>query len=147
MRTGVITTVAGNGTAGFTGDGAAATSAELDAPAGLAFDKAGDIYIADALNNRVRKVAAGTGVITTVAGNGTTGTKGHLGDGGPATSGELASPRDVFGDNFGNIYIADQADHIIRMVGTNGIINTIAGTKNVAESDSKPRRAATSSQQ
>jgi hypothetical protein len=122
IATGVITTVAGNGTAGFTGDGAAATGAELDAPAGLAFDKDGNLYIADVLNNRIRKVAA-TGVITTYAGNGTAG---FTGDGGAATSAELNTPARVAVDGADNLYIADQSNNRIRKVSV-GIITTVAG--------------------
>src|SRR6202043_2996741 len=90
--TGVITTVAGNGTAGFAGDGGAATGAQLKGPTGIAVDNAGNLYIADQANNRVRKVAAATGVISTVAGNGT---QGFSGDGGPATSAAMYSPTDL----------------------------------------------------
>ncbi len=123
IATGVITTVAGNGTAGFAGDGAAATSAELDSPAGLAFDNTGNLYIADVLNSRIRKVAAGTGVITTYAGNGTAG---FTGDGGAATSAELNTPARVVLDSAGNLYIADQSNNRIRKVSA-GIITTVAG--------------------
>src|ERR1019366_5120393 len=107
---GVITTVAGNGTAGFTGDNGLATSAQLDYPGGVAVDSAGNLYIAD--SGVVRKVA--NGVITTVAGNGT---PGFGGDGGPATSAQLA-PVAVAVDSAGNLYVADY--YVIRKV-TNGV--------------------------
>jgi trimeric autotransporter adhesin len=125
IATGVITTVVGNGTAGFTGDGAAATSAELDAPAGLAFDSAGNLYIADVFNNRIRKVAAGTGVITTYAGNGTAG---FAGDGGAATSAEFSTPARVALDKVGNLFIADQGNNRVREIFVStGIITAVAG--------------------
>ena len=123
LTTGVITTVAGDGTGGYAGDGAAATSAELDNPAGLAFDSAGNLYIADVTNNRIRKVAATTGVITTFAGNGTAG---FSGDGGAATSAEFNTPARITFDRAGNLYIADQTNNRVREV-TAGIITTIAG--------------------
>ena len=112
--TGIITTVAGNGTAGFSGDGGPATSAELHEPEGIAVDPVGDILIADNLNNRIRLVTASTGVISTLAGNGTAG---FSGDGGPATSAELNSPAGVALDLSGNVYIADQFNDRIRVVG------------------------------
>src|SRR5439155_20751462 len=84
--TGTITTVAGNGTFGFSGDGGPATAAELGTPVGVALDGAGNLFIADYYNYRIRRVDAGTGTITTVAGNGT---QGFSGDGGPATAAEL----------------------------------------------------------
>ena len=87
--TGIISTVAGNGTVGYSGDGGAATSAELTYPNGVAVDSVGNIYIADTQNNRIREVTASTGNISTVAGNGTFG---YSGDGGAATSAELTSP-------------------------------------------------------
>ena len=89
LTTGIITTVAGTGTAGFSGDGGPATSAELYDPSGVAVDSAGNVYIADSDNEVVRKVTASTQVITTIAG---TGTYGYSGDNGPATSAELGTP-------------------------------------------------------
>jgi hypothetical protein len=127
----VINTVAGDGTAGYSGDGGAATKAELYGPWAVAVDSAGNIYIADLDNLRIRKVTASTGIISTVAGNGTTGLMdgGPVGDGGPATSAELADPDGVAVDAFGNIYIADKFNDRIRMVtASTGIITTVAGT-------------------
>jgi len=120
---GIITTVAGgNGTQGFGGDGGPATSALLFGYYGIAVDPAGNLYIADAGNNRIRKVS--NGIITTVAGNGT---PGFRGDNGPATSAELNGPQSVAVDAVGNLYIADTYNYVIRKI-SNGIINTIAGT-------------------
>ena len=124
--TGVITTVAGNGTPGYSGDGSAATSAELHAPAGVAVDAADNIYIADGGNNLIRKVAVSTGNISTVAGNRT---GGFSGDGGPATSAEMNCPYDVAVDTSGNIYISDTDNYRIREVkASTGIITTVVGT-------------------
>ena len=121
----IITTVAGNGTSGYSGDGGAATSAELSYPEKVAVDGSGNIYIADYYNERIRKVTASTGIITTVAGNGTAG---YSGDGGPATSAELSSPAGVALDSSGNIYIADLSNSRIRKVTVStGIITTVAG--------------------
>jgi hypothetical protein len=123
--TGTITTVAGNGTAGYSGDGGAATSAQLNGPEVVALDSAGNLYIAEYYNNRIRKVTAATGIITTVAGNGT---QNYSGDGGPATSAALWSPTGVAVDSAGNLYIADFGNHRIRKVaGATGIITTVAG--------------------
>jgi autotransporter-associated beta strand protein len=124
--TGVITTVAGNGTAGYYGDGKSATAAELDNPEGVAVDAAGDIFIADSRNNRIREVNHATGVITTVAGGGS-GRHGNIGDGGPATAARLASPDGVAVDAAGDIFIADYGDDRIREVNTKGVISTVAG--------------------
>lgn len=123
--TGIITTVAGNGTAGPAGDGGAATSAELNYPWGVTVDASGNIYIADTSNNRIRKVTASTGVISTVAGNGTAG---YSGDGGQATKAEIAFPYGVAVDLSGNIYIADSGNMRIRKVSAStGIISTVVG--------------------
>jgi sugar lactone lactonase YvrE len=120
---GIITTVAGNGTFGFAGDGGEATSAELDYPEGVAVDASGNVFIADAGNQRIRKVAT-NGVITTVAGDGI---GAYSGDGGAATNASIYNPEDVVVDATGNLFIADTYNQRIRKVATNGIITTIAG--------------------
>ena len=123
--TGTITTVVGTGAAGFSGDGGAATSAELDYPSGVDLDSAGNLYIADTDNSRVRKVDVSTGIITTLAGNGV---QGHSGDGGPAASAELNQPGGVRVDNAGNVFIADTGNHVVRKVAAGtGTITTVAG--------------------
>ncbi len=119
----IINTIAGNGAAAFSGDGGQATAAELNAAAGVAVDTHGNIYIADVVNDRIRKVNT-SGIISTVAGNGQ---QGFSGDGGPATAAELYHPQGVTADSSGNIYIADERNHRIRKVNTSGIISTIAG--------------------
>ena len=118
----LITTVAGNGTEGFSGNGGPATSAELAAPYDLAVDSTGNLYIVDAYNNRIRKVSAATGTITTVAGNGTSG---YSGGGGAATSAELAVPMGVAVDSAGNLYIADKSNNRSRQ-GSASKPNTVA---------------------
>lgn len=126
VSSGVISTVAGNGTVGFTGDGGLATNAELHIPYGVAVDSVGNIYIADLYNQRIRKVTAATGNISTVAGNGTVGSNG---DSGPATSANLFNPYGVAVDSAGNIYIADRYNQRIRKVtAATGNISTAAGT-------------------
>jgi sugar lactone lactonase YvrE len=120
---GLITTVAGNGSYGFSGDGVPATSASLYSPTSIAVDITGNLYIADKTNNRIRKVDT-NGLITTVAGNGS---YGFSGDGGPATSASLHSPSGIAVDAAGNLYIADQSNHRIRKVDMNGLITTVAG--------------------
>jgi len=110
---GNISTVAGTSRFGYSGDGGPATSAWLDHPTGVAVDGSGNLYIADNLNNRLRKVDALTGNISTVAG---TGVLGYSGDGGPATSAQLSQPFRVVIDNSGNFYIADYSNHSIRKV-------------------------------
>jgi len=109
---GVITTIAGNGMPGYSGDGGLATAAELHDAGGIDVDDAGDIYISDAGNNRIRKVDA-SGVITTIAGNGT---EGYSGNGEPATVSELHNPVDVAIDAEGNIYITDAGNNNIRKI-------------------------------
>ncbi len=120
---GVITTVAGNGISGFSGDGGPAASASLANPYGVAVDGAGNLYLPDGNNHRIRKVSPG-GVITTVAGNGI---RGFSGDGGPATSASLAQPHGVAVDGAGSLYIADQGNNRIRKVSLDGVITTVAG--------------------
>jgi len=122
---GVINTIAGTGTAGYSGDGGAATSAKLNYPYGLAVDVSGNINFADSSNNVIRKITASTGDISTVAG---TGTGGYSGDGGAATSAKLSAPKAVAVDSSGNLYIADMSNNRIRMVtASTGDISTIAG--------------------
>ena len=123
---GIITTVAGNMTAGFSGDGGPGTGASLYFPAGLAVDAIGNLYIADAVNNRIRKLSP-AGVISTVAGR-VGGLGDFSGDGGPATNAGLRSPTAVAIDASGNLYIADQQNTRIRRVSADGIITTVAGT-------------------
>jgi len=122
--TGIITTVAGCGKIGYSGDGGQATLAEIS-PTGVALDAAGNIYVADNLNSRIRAVNASTGVITTIAGNGT---KGYSGDNGPATSAELFNPWSVALDISGNIYVGDLNNHVVReIMKSSGKIVTVAG--------------------
>ena len=123
--TGIITTIAGNGTAGYSGDGAAATGAQLWGPSNVALDAAGNILITDANNNAVRKVAVATGIISTIAGNGTAG---YSGDNGAATAATLAYPTFLALDKSGNILISDSDNSVIRKVTVaTGIISTVAG--------------------
>lgn len=119
----IIETVAGNGTAGYSGDGGSATQAKLSFPAGTAMDASGNLYIADSGNHRIRKVDT-NGVISTLAG---TGASGYSGDGGSAPEAKLYFPEGVAVDAGGNLYIADTSNHRIRKVNTNGIITTVAG--------------------
>lgn len=123
---GIITSIAGNGTAGYTADGVVATTTNLNNPRGLCVDGAGNVYIADFGNNRVRRVDGTTNIITTIAG---TGTGGFTGDGGPATAARVNGPLDVKMDGAGNLYIADNSNSRVRKIdaGT-GNISTVAGT-------------------
>ena len=124
---GIITTIAGTTTAGYSGDGGAATSATLFIPSGIAVDSANNIYIADSTNQVIRKIDS-SGIITTIAG---TGAGGFFGDGGLATSAKLFNPEGVLVDSIGNIYIADTDNGRIRKIDSSGIINTIAGNGTV----------------
>ena len=123
-KTGIITTIAGTGTEGSSGDGGAATSAQLYGPFGVTVDISGNVYIADHDNHKIRMVSS-TGIITTIAG---TGNCGRSGDGGAAISAQLYRPFGVSVDISGNVYIADTDNEKIRMVTSTGIITTIAGT-------------------
>jgi hypothetical protein len=130
--TGIISTYAGTGTAGFSGDGGPAKNAAMHGPTACAVDAAGNLYPADDANNVIRKIAAATGIITTVAGNGAgagTPSGGSAGDGGPATAAEINHPFGVLVDAAGNLYIADTLNYRVRMVAAGtGIMTTIAGT-------------------
>jgi hypothetical protein len=121
---GIISTIAGNGIAGYSGDGGPATAAEINFSWSMYSDDSGNIYIAEGTNNRIRKVNT-AGIINTIAG---TGTAGYSGDGGPATAAKLNNPTGVYSDISGNVYIAEYQGYRIRMVNTAGIISTIAGT-------------------
>ena len=122
----IINTIAGTGDQGFSGDGGPATAAMLSNAWGLALDSSGNLYIADYSNNRIRKVSATTGIITTVAGNGAWG---YSGDGGPATEAELSYLGGVAVDADGNVYITDNGHSVVRKVtAATGIISTVAGT-------------------
>lgn len=121
---GIISTIAGTGVGGFSGDGAAATLAQLNNPSGVTVDAAGNIYIADMTNQRIRKINT-SGIISTYAG---VGTAGFSGDGGLATSAQINYPRGLAIDALGNVYIADATNHRIRVINTSSIISTAAGT-------------------
>ena len=121
---GILTTVAGTGESGYGGDGGPAAAARVDSPRRVAVDRAGNLYIADSGNHRIRRVDAG-GILTTVAG---TGERGYGGDGGPAAGAWLHYPHGVALDAAGNLYIADSENHRIRRVDVSGVITTIAGT-------------------
>ncbi len=119
-----ISAAAGNGTAGFAGDGAAAASAQLNFPSSLALDSSGNLYIADQANFRIRKVDT-SGNITTIAG---TGTNGDTGDSKAATSADIGTAGGIAVDSSGNIYFSDTARHVIRKIASGGTITTFAGT-------------------
>ena len=116
--------MAGTGVGGSSGDGGAASAAQLNEPYGVSADNSGNVYIADYYNNKIRKVN-GAGIITTFAG---TGIQGTTGDGGVASSAQLLFPLGVSVVNSGNVYIADYGNNVIRMVNSAGIITTLVGT-------------------
>jgi trimeric autotransporter adhesin len=122
-QSGIITSVVGNGTGGYSGDGGAAVSAQLNSPIAVAVDASGNWFIADNGNNRIRKVTS-SGIISTVAG---TGTGGYSGDGGSAVSAQINSPAGVAKDSAGNLFIADKGNNRIRKVTSGGSISTVAG--------------------
>ncbi len=119
----IISTYAGNGTAGYSGDGSAATAASLDGPGGIAFDGSGNIFVSDYNNHTIRKISP-SGIITTIAGNGFSG---FSGDGGPATNAQLSNPAKIALDSIGNLYVADFSNNRIRRISVSGIITTVAG--------------------
>jgi uncharacterized protein (TIGR03437 family) len=135
---GIISTVAGSGSAGFSGDGGPATSARLSSPAGVVMDNAGNLYIDDTGNNRIRKVNVG-GTMTTLAGNGTAG---NSGDGGPASAAQLSSPSGLAVDSAGNVYIADTGNYAVRRISVDGMITTVAGTRQRENDDGGPATSA-----
>lgn len=124
VATGNISTFAGNGTGGYSGDNGSSLSAQLGGPMGVAADAFGNIYIADYNNNCIRLVTGSTGNITTVAGNGT---QGYNGDNGAAVNAQLNHPTGVSVDASGNLYIADYGNNVVRMVNPSGTITTFAG--------------------
>ena len=139
---GIISTVAGNGSPGFAGDGGPATSAQLYYPAGIALDSAGNLYIADASNNRVRKVNP-AGVISTFAGNGNVR---YSGDGVPATTTAVDRPEGMATDSAGNVYVSETSSSRVRKVAPDGMISTVAGVAagtNGFSGDGGPATAAT----
>lgn len=121
---GIITTIAGNGTTGFSGDGFIGTLAQLNSPQGVAVDATGNVFISDKFNNRIRKVSP-TGIITTIAG---TGFQGYWGDGMNATNAHLYNPVGIATDGIGNVYFADYLNNRIRMINLAGVINTVVGS-------------------
>lgn len=124
--TGTITTIAGNGIGGFSGDGGPATNAQLAVPQAVAVDGDDNIYICDGSNHRIRKITASTGIINTIVGTGTTGSSG---DGSIATNAEIYAPGGVFIDKFRNVYVADWGNNKVRKITySTGVISTIAGT-------------------
>lgn len=124
--TGIITTIAGTGANTYNGDGIPATTAALFGPNGVAVDRHGNVYISENQNNRIRKVTASTGLISTIAGNGS---NGYSGDGGPATMAQLV-PTAILVDAAGNIYFASNGSGIRKIDALTGIITTIAGSSN-----------------
>ncbi len=134
---GQVVTVAGDGAAGYSGDGRLAAFAELNEPTGVAVDADGNLYIADSANNVIRRVDAKTGIITTVAGDfaadkANDGLGGFSGDGGPATSAQLNDPQGVAVDGAGDLFIADTFNNAIREVTPAGTITTVVNAAGAA---------------
>ena len=137
---GTITTFAGSGEVGDGGDGGPAEAAQFFGPSGITVDIHGNVYIADSLNNRIRKVDT-AGIITTFAGTGDRGDvdeDGEIGDGGPATEAQLHSPAGLVFDADGNLYISDSLNHRLRKVDSEGIITTFAGSERSFSGDDGP---------
>ncbi len=130
-KQGMISTIAGDGTAGYHGDGGPAHLAQLNEPSGIAFDNHGNLYIADSQNHVIRKID-NHGIITTLAGNNT---PGYSGDNGLAITAQFNLPVQIVIDSQNNLYITDQNNHVIRKINTHGIITTLAGdgTKGYSE--------------
>ena len=122
---GIITTIAGTGVAGYSGDGGQATAAQIKFATDIAIDSLGNIWFTDTHNFAVRKINTATGIISTICGNGVQGVNG---DNGPASAAQLYSPDAICFDKFGNLYIAEGSNHVIRKINPSGIITTIAGT-------------------
>jgi hypothetical protein len=122
--------IAGNGTKGFSGDNSPAANAQLNTPIGLAYDRAGNLYIADYGNNRVRKVTP-DGTISTIAGNGQ---PGYTGDGSPAMQASLNQPQAIAVDDAGEVFIADTSNNALRKIALDGTITTLAGASPVTPS-------------
>jgi sugar lactone lactonase YvrE len=135
-RRGVVTTIAGNGSLGYTGDEGAATSAYLSAPSALARDAGGNLYVTEPWANRVRRIEAASGIISTFAGNGR---RGFDGDGGPATKARFDGPQGIACDRDGRLVVADAGNHRVRRVARDGTITTIVGTgRDGLAEDGKP---------
>lgn len=137
----IINTIAGIGSIGYTGDGGAALSATFHYPSGIVVDTSLNIYTVDRANNCVRKINSRTGFISTIAG---TGVSGFSGDGGAATAAQMYIPRHIAIDKFGNLYICESGNMIVRKVNTSGIITTFAGTPGISSTsgDGGPATAA-----
>lgn len=121
-RNGIITTIAGQYDPGFSGDNGPATAAKFKNPCGIATDASGNIYIADSYNDRIRKID-GAGIITTYAGS----YSGYSGNGDVAKNARFCKPSDITFDKYGNMFIADRDNHVIRKINTAGIVSTVAG--------------------
>ncbi len=135
---GIITTVAGNGQEGYSGDGMPAASASLNDPTALLLDAAGNLYVSESMNRRIRKITA-DGIISTVAGKGPLG---FSGDGGQAASARLNAAYSIALDGKGNVYASDNANHRVRKIAPNGVITTVAGTAEGFSGDGGPATAA-----